>query len=183
MENLQAELREYLEGDETLLWVGKPRKGLIFRLSDFYLIPFSIFFFGFSIFWIKQASMGSRIFALFGVPFFIIGIILVFGRFFIDANYRANTIYGLTENRLIIKSGIYSKSIKSLNIRKLNIIELVENKDGTGNISIGAKDSYLDMGNGMDWASGDRANVNMEIERIKNARKVYSQIIEIQNGK
>lgn len=182
MENLQAELREYLESDEVLLWTGKPKKGLIFRLSDLYLIPFSIFFFGFSIVWINGVtSMGSWIFGIFGVPFAIIGLILVFGRFLIDANYRANTVYGLTENRLIVKSGIFSKSIKSLNIRRLNVIELVENKDGTGNISIGAKDTYLDMGSGMDWASGDRANVKIEIERIENARKVYGHIIQIQN--
>ncbi len=122
----QSELRQHLDNKETLLWAGQPKKGVIFRTADIFLIPFSLLWFGFAIFWMFMASQGSWIFALFGIPFVIVGLIFVFGRFIIDAKQRENTYYGLTEDRIIIKSGVFSKSIKSLNIRTLSDIEYTE---------------------------------------------------------
>ncbi len=75
--NLQSELREHLDRDETLLWTGKPKSGIIFRTADIFMIPFSILWCGFAIFWVIMASQGGGIFGLFGVPFVIIGLIFV----------------------------------------------------------------------------------------------------------
>ena len=179
--NLRSKLREHLDGNETLLWAGKPKSGITFRTADFFLIPFSILFCGFAIFWVKIASQGSAIFALFGIPFVIVGLIFVFGRFIIDSKQREHTIYGLTENRILIKSGVFSKKIKSLNIKTLSHIELNEKANGRGTISIGPTNPYLIWGNGMSWWPGMKTNPQLEM--IQNARKVYNQIVEIQNKK
>lgn len=40
--NLQSVLREHLDKEESLLWTGRPRQGMVFRLADIFLIPFSI---------------------------------------------------------------------------------------------------------------------------------------------
>ncbi len=181
LENPQSALREHLDRGESLLWAGKPKSGIVFRTSDVYMIPFSIFWCGFAIFWVVMASKGGGLFALFGVPFVIIGLILVFGRFFIDAKQRQNTVYGITENRILIKSGVFSKTIQSLNIKTLSDIELSEKGDGSGTISIGPKNPYAMMGNGMNWWPG--VKVNPQLDLLPNARKVYKQIIEIQNRK
>jgi len=177
----QSELREHLGRDENLLWSEKPKSGIVFRIADIFMIPFSILWCGFAIFWVIMAYQGGGIFALFGVPFVIIGLIFVFGRFIIDSKQRENTVYGLTENRILIKSGVFSKNIKSLNIKTLSDIELSEKGDGTGTISIGPKNPFMVWGSGMNWWPGMK--MNPQLEMIPNARKVYNQIIEIQNKK
>jgi len=179
--NLQSELREHLDSNETLLWTGKPKSGIIFRTIDIFMIPFSILWCGGVILWVIKVSQTSGIFALFGIPFVIIGLFFVFGRFIIDSKQRENTVYGLTENRILIKSGIFSKDIKSLNIKTLSDIELSEKGDGTGTISIGPKNPFMVWGNGMNWWPGMKMNPQLEL--IPNARNVYNQIIEIQNKK
>jgi len=181
MRNLQSELREHLNQDEHLLWTGTPKSGIVFRTADLFLIPFSIIWCGFAVVWVVMASSGSGVFALFGVPFVIIGLIFVFGRFFIDAKQRENTVYGFTEDRILIKSGIFSKKIKSLNIKTLSDIEMTEKKDGTGTISFGPKNPMMIWGSGMNWWPGMKTNPQLEM--IQNARNIYSQIIQIQNAK
>jgi len=181
IENLQAELREHLEENESLIWTGKPKSGIVFRTSDIFLIPFSVLWCGFAIVWVTMAAKAGGLFALFGVPFVIIGLIFVFGRFIIDAKQRENTVYGITENRILIKSGVFSSNIKSLNIKTLSDIELSEKGDGTGTISIGPKNPFMVWGSGMSWWTGMK--MNPQLEMIRSARKVYSQIIRIQNEK
>src|SRR5690606_36042720 len=99
--------------------------------------------------------------------------------FVIDARQRANTAYGLTEKRVIIKSGVFSKSIQSLNIRAISDIELTEKSGGVGTITIGPKNPYMLWGAGMGWWPGMKLTPQLEL--IDNARKVYNQIIELQN--
>ncbi|MFC4634800.1 PH domain-containing protein [Dokdonia ponticola] len=178
--NLQSELRQHIDINETLLWTGQPKKGILFRSSDIVLIPFSFLWCGFAIFWVVMASQAG-LFALFGIPFVIVGLVFAFGRFIIDAKQRAHTFYGITEDRIIIKSGVFSKSIKSLQIKTLSDIEYNEKNDGSGTISIGPKNPMMIWGNGMNWWPGMKANT--QLDSIPEVRKVYNQIIEIQKQK
>jgi hypothetical protein len=177
--NYQSEFREHLNRGENLLWTGKPKSGIVFRTTDVFMIPFSLFWCGFAIFWMIMASQASVIFALFGVPFVVVGLNFVFGRFIIDAKQREHTVYGLTEHRILIKSGVFSKSVQSLNLKTLSDIELIEKGDGTGTISIGPKNPAMVLGNGMNWWPGMKASPQLEM--IANAKKVYHQIIELQS--
>jgi uncharacterized membrane protein YdbT with pleckstrin-like domain len=118
---------------------AQPKKRIVFRTADIYLIPFSLLWCGFAIFWMISAAKGSIFFAMFGIPFVVVGLIFVFGRFIIDAKLRENTYYGITEDRIIIKSGVFRKSVKSLNIKTLSDIEFDEKSDGSGTINIGPK--------------------------------------------
>ena len=48
----QQALASYLEPNEKLLWAGNMRRrGLLFRRSDAMMIPFSLVWGGFTVFW------------------------------------------------------------------------------------------------------------------------------------
>lgn len=109
MDYVTIELQEHLDRNEKLIWTGQPKKGIVFRTTDVFLIPFSLLWCGFAIFWFTKAitSGAPFFFAMFGIPFIVAGLVFVFGRFIIDAKQRENTFYGLTEDRIVIKSGVY----------------------------------------------------------------------------
>lgn len=178
--HITNELQQHLDHGERLIWTGQPRKGIIFRPSDMFLIPFSMTWCGFSIFWVIMAAKGSIFFAMFGIPFVLIGLVLVFGRFIIDAKQRQYTYYGITNNRIIIKSGVYKKSIKSLDIKSLSDIEYIEKGDGSGTINLGPKNPMMMWGNGMNWWPGVLEIPSFDL--IEDVRKVYSKIIEIKKN-
>ena len=137
-----------LTGSEKILWQGKPATGIKLQSADIFAIPFSIFWCGFSIFWELGASgaLGSMkhqnaadpiaiIFPIFGLPFIAIGLYMVIGRFFADAKIRANTDYAVTNERVIIASGLFSRKVKSLNLKSVPDISISEKKDGSGTIT------------------------------------------------
>jgi hypothetical protein len=178
----QEELQKHIDANEKLIWTGQPKKGIIFRTADIFMIPFSLLWCGFAIFWFYTAiTSGAPIFfALFGVPFVAIGLTFVFGRFIIDAKQRAHTFYGITHERIIIKSGIFKISIKSLPIKNQTEIECEEKPDGSGTINFGTKNPMMVWGNGMNWWPG--VKVTPSLDSIPEARKVYQQILSLQKS-
>jgi len=103
------------------------------------MIPFSILWCGFAIFWEigAVASKAPFFFRLWGIPFVLVGLYFVFGRFFVDAKTRARTFYGVTTERIIIVRGSSSKETKSLPLRTLGEYSLAERPDGRGTITFG----------------------------------------------
>ncbi len=178
--NLTSELQEHLDINERLIWTGQPKKGIVFRTADIFLIPFSVLWCYFSILWeISVFSTDTPLFfKLWDIPFILVGLISLFGRFIIDAKQRENTFYGLTDYRIIIKSGVFKKSIKSLNVRTLPEIEYEEKHDGSGTIYIGPKKPIMIWGNGINW--WPRVKPTPSLNLIQNVRQVYKKIIEIQ---
>lgn len=179
MENLQAVFREYLQKDESLLWVGKPKQGVQLKTSDIFVIPFSILWLGFAVFWTVGATKsGGVLFGLFGIPFVLIGLMIAFGRFTIDSYRRKNTVYGLTESRVIIRSGIFSVSVTSRNIHLQEQISLTEGKGNYGTISFGGDSLANNVTESMSWWPG--VEVNPSLESIEEAKNVYNRIIRLQ---
>jgi len=177
--DLEEELKPNLSSGEKLMWTGKPKTGIVFRSSDFFIIPFSLLWFGFSVFW--EASVmktgAPLLFKLWGIPFVLIGLYITVGRFFADAMKRANTIYGITQDRIIIKSGIFNKTVKSLNIRTLSDITLDQKSDNSGTIILGPTDFTYSMIQGME-RRGVRQSPRLEL--IEDVKIVYDKIIDIQ---
>jgi PH (Pleckstrin Homology) domain-containing protein len=179
---IENELTPALGQGEKLLWAGKPKTGVVFRNSDFFLIPFSLLWGGFAFFWefTVLGSGGPTFFSLFGLPFVVVGLYITIGRFFIDAYKRAHTLYGITEERVIIKSGILSSSITSVNIKALQGLTFSQKADGSGTIVLGNIDSRYAMMQGMDWPSVKQPP---KLDLIEDVKAVYDQIVGLQRTK
>jgi len=175
-------IRTELTAGEQVIWAGQPRQGLTLRASDAFAIPFSIFFAGFSVFWMQGAAQsGAQLsFVLFGVPFVLVGLYLVFGRFFVEAKQRAATFYALTPQRIIIHSGLFTKSVKSLPLKSLQEVSLSERPDGTGTITFGAQHPMASMFGGMPGWPGTEQYLGPRFDLVAQARSVYESIRKAQ---
>ena len=176
-------IQSELESGERLLWAGQPAQGIKLRGSDFFMVPFSFLWGGFAIFWEYSVIQNGApfFFMLFGIPFVLIGIYIMFGRFFIEAKQRAKTFYGLSNERVVIASGMFSKKVKSLNLRTLADITLSESSNGSGSISFGNSSPFASMFGGMSWP-GMEQHIGPRFDLVDEAKRVYQQIREAQKN-
>ena len=142
------------------------------------MIPFSLMWGGFAFFWEYKAvsSGGPLFFKLWGVPFVLIGLYMIGGRFFDEAMLRSRTYYGLTNERVIIISGVFSRTVKSLRVQTLTGISLTEEASGTGTITFGPNMSHAGRG------SGAGRNPAPSFESIADAREVFERICSARRG-
>jgi hypothetical protein len=116
---------------------------------------------------------------LWGVPFVVIGLYMIFGRFIVDAKLRERTYYGVTNQRIIIVSGLFSPSVKSLNILTLSDVTLTEKADGSGTITLGPTVPNTRSMAGMPWPGANRY-LPPSFDMIENARQVHDIIRKAQ---
>jgi Bacterial PH domain len=171
----RATLENELGPQERLLWAGRPRQGFVLRAADVFLIPFSLLWGGFVVFWEFTAVSNKApfFFALWGVPFLLAGCYFVFGRFIADARQRAKTSYGLTNERVIIVSGVFRRNVKSLNLRTLTDVSLSERGDGSGTITFGQLPALALSMQGFPWPG---MPVVPSFELIPDAKEVYDTL-------
>lgn len=135
MNDEYAFARAYLAPGESILWRGKPEKGHLFHSGDALMIPFSIAWCGFAIFWFVTALMNAPLpFALFGVPFVCVGLYITVGRFFHTSSLRKRTAYVITTQKVIRRRG---NKIDMLDAKTMPSIYVTAHTDGTGTIQFG----------------------------------------------
>ncbi|MGB1234415.1 MAG: hypothetical protein ACPG5U_01625 [Planktomarina sp.] len=176
---IPVDLSRYLAKGERLLWQGKPDSSvLVTGPQDIVLIPFSLAWGGFALFWnISVWNMGAPFFfKIFGLPFLIVGAYMVFGRFFFSAYKRKDTQYAITNIRaLIIKRGVLKEMPITPSLG-------ITSKSGTsGSITLGKvtpalRGSHTSMGvwNG---ESGD-----FSFSHLADTQAAYAAIKSVQNG-
>jgi hypothetical protein len=105
----------WLDPGEKVLWEGAPGGGLRWRRSDWLMVPFSLLWCGFAVFWtVMAASEGAPApMVAFGAGFVCIGLYLVVGRFFWDAYKRGLTRYALTDRRALIATRHAGRRLRS----------------------------------------------------------------------
>lgn len=171
-----------LNPGERILWSGQPQQGFVLRPGDVFMIPFSLMWGGFAFFWeFGVVSSGAPFFfSVWGIPFVLVGLYMIVGRFFFDIAQRQKTFYALTNERVIILSGLISQNTKSLQIEKLPEINISTRNNGTGTITFGASHP-------MSWIYSGSGFPNMGLyasapsfEMIADARMVYQQIKQMQ---
>jgi hypothetical protein len=147
--DLATRVEEELESGERLLWTGQPRPGRFFLQSlpaFLFGIPWTMF----AVFWTLlasgmffgqdapgpegpggQESMG--LFALFGVPFILIGLGLLSSPFWAHRKAK-RTVYAITEKRALIFEGGMGTKVRSFAASALDSLERTERADGSGDI-------------------------------------------------
>jgi hypothetical protein len=124
---------KHLEVDEHCVWAGAPRHGIFLRPTDRFMIP-SGFLMGTLILVFYLAAL-DPVFFIFGSPLALFAIYLMFGRFWVDAQIRSRTAYGITNRRVIVSSGFIFREIASLSLNDISELSLQEHPDGRGTIS------------------------------------------------
>jgi hypothetical protein len=182
-QSAESVVAQQLSAGERIVWSGQPHSGVRLRGQDTFLIPFSLLWGGFAIFW--EASVfrtnAPFFFKLWGVPFVLVGLYIIFGRFLVDARCRSQTFYGITTERIIIVSGLFSRQIKSLNLRALTDVSLTERADGSGTITFGPVPPmglFLPTGS---WPGAGRY-ASPSFDLIERAKDVYEIIRSTQRA-
>lgn len=144
---VQSLFQQSLQPDEGILWVGRPNRWKLLSTEDIALIPFSILWFGFACFWVigvwtepsHDPNAASRFAALFGLPFILIGLYMVIGRFIYKFWEKSHTYYALTNQRaIIIRTGL-SNNFTAVCLHILPTLNLQVRRDGSGTIIFGER--------------------------------------------
>jgi hypothetical protein len=178
MTPITEDIKTQLSTGERVLWSGQPRQGIILRGADAFMIPFSLLWGGFAIFWELSVinSNAPAFFVLFGIPFVLIGIYLIIGRFFFEAKHRAHTYYAVTNERVLIVSGLFGRKVQSLNLRTLSDLSLSETKGDEGTITFGGGSPFGSMFGGFSGWPGMGAYLGPRFELVANAKTIFETI-------
>ncbi|MEP9402663.1 hypothetical protein [Sphingomonas sp. VNH70] len=175
--DIARSFQPYLLPGERIRWSGRPKQGLVFGPGDTLLVPFSLMWGGFAIFWNAMVWFGpfagqqepNIFFRLWGLPFLAIGLYLIVGRFFHDAWLRKGRRYAVTDQRVLFLQGA---KFTALDIGRLPRLEMTEHRDGTGTIDLGIDRGLFAQANGFDWwlTAAGKAD---RLFRIPDPRGVY----------
>jgi hypothetical protein len=107
MNDPRSRILPLLRQGERLLWVGQPNPKVRFTGADVFLVPFSVLWGGFAVVWEIMAitSSESPLFVIWGIPFVLVGLYFIFGRFIVKKRRKGATVYGLTDSRAIVCTG------------------------------------------------------------------------------
>jgi hypothetical protein len=170
------DIRGYLLPGERVLWQGKPNIGAYSLRGAWYAIPFSILWGGFAIFWEVSvlASGGPIFFALWGVPFVLIGLYMIFGRILVARREARNTAYAITDQRVLILTGAFRRSFVELDLVNMPGAELSEGRNGAGSIQFGGGGAQLRMPPG--WPSMGAYRNPPAFQAIDDVRRVFETL-------
>jgi hypothetical protein len=164
---------------ETIVWSGRPGQGVRLTSRDGLLIPFSLIWGGFAIFWELTVMQHPApfFFRLFGVPFVLIGLYFIFGRFLVDSWIRSKTTYAVTNRRILIARSEPFGKLVSLNLNRLPDVELQEGPTGRGTLRFGPATpvwGYRGWGGFAAWTPA--LDPTPQFIAIDDAQGVFNQI-------
>lgn len=162
-----------IRSEEKELWKGKPKQGVVFNSRDALMIPFSMLWCGFAIFWtIGATNHGApAFFAVWGCMFVAVGLYFVFGRFIHDSIRRSKTAYCITDKRIIIERAGTEESIP---INQWSALKMEKYSDGTGTIKFGEFSGYFGSNMGIWMSSFDKVP---QFYRIDDPDRVMGIIV------
>ena len=140
-----TKLQREMLSSESVYWAGMPNPGVIFHSDDWAVVPFSLLWGGFAIFWEagvlgywRNSRGGPSVFmAIWGIPFIIIGQYMIWGRFLVDGWLKRRTYYGVTNRRVLIVQEGWKRKMNWMFLEAIPSIE--REGDTTGTLWFGTK--------------------------------------------
>jgi hypothetical protein len=154
-----------LRPGERLLWVGQSDPARLFSARDAFLVPFSLLWGGFAIFWeVSVLTTGAPwFFALFGSVFVLVGLFFIGGRFLVKRHRKRTEVYAVTDRRAFITTGTNTRetdvSRTDRTVTRSRGHVSVEWEDGASRGSLFRRSSAAAQfaNSGMDGIAGPRA--------------------------
>jgi len=171
LDSPETVIRTKLDDGEQLLWSGQPRQGLLLQPMDAALIPFSLLWGGFAFYWEYEVVTSHQfwVLQLWGIPFVLLGLYLVVGRFFMDSYLRSQTYYGLTDKRVIIQK---RSAVQSISLADLTSVTLA---DKIGTLVFGTR-GLPSPSSAIAYFQPTRGPQYPMFHMIPDAKSVYDQI-------
>ena len=161
---------------EKLLWSGQPGAGVVLTSRDVVMIPFSLIWAGFAVFWEYMVSHSNAppMFRLWGIPFIAAGLYFVAGRFVFDAWIRRRIRYAVTTRRILIQRPAPFRNFTAVDIERLPNATLTERADGSGSIRFGAAAPLWGRSGMAAWTPA--LDPTPQFLAIANARQIFDLI-------
>jgi hypothetical protein len=178
-----TDLSDRLLPGERIVWWGRPAQGFLLTERDAILIPFSLLWGGFAVFWetmVLTQPNTQGFFALWGVPFVLMGLYLVAGRFLMDAWVRSGMAYAVTNKRILIYRPPPFSRFTAMSLDRLPDASISESAGGRGTIRFGPP-APLWGGRGISsWTPS--LDPTPQFIAIEDARSVFDQIQRASRG-
>jgi hypothetical protein len=161
---------------ERVVWSGRPATGIMLSPRDIFLIPVSVLWCGFAVFWtgavaVTHAGIGM---ILYGLMFVTIGLVVMVGRFFLDAWLRAGTRYLLTDRRVLISRPRPFSDFTAVSLDRLPDARLSERKDGRGSVRFGQSSGLFGGRSFSIWVPA--LDPTPQFVAIADARRVFDLV-------
>jgi hypothetical protein len=178
---------------EKIYWSGQPDPSVLFSASDILLIPFSLIWGGFAIFWelsclgftgfVKQGQVAPVVFSIFGLPFVGIGLYMIFGRFFFKIWKKKRTFYAVTNRRILIATQTYERQLQAQFLNQIPAINKSISSNGRGSLSFGSGTGlgFNYANSGMDFMGRRGIQAYLGFYDIPQAEAVYQTVSQLQN--
>jgi hypothetical protein len=150
-------------------------------------VPASIFcipFAAFALFWITQAyhassslsksnnafAKGFSVFPIFGVPFLLVGLGVILAPLWAFLK-GGNTVYAVTNQRVMIITGSGNRSVKSLTPADIVSVDHRERPDGSGDIAITT--------NAVVRTNNMTSQMKVALCGVPNVKQVVQQVMQL----
>ena len=182
---MQEKFQKELLNNEQILWTGQPETSVLFTKADIFLVPFSLFWGGFALLWeylaltssMKSDEVGpiELIFPLFGIPFVLIGLYFIFGRFLYKSWKKKRTWYAVTNKRALVLTNTFGRKLQAVDLKNLSAMNKSIRKDGSGSVTFGNSSWMFSMyeNTGMEIFGSFNGGGATSFHDIKDVQKVY----------
>lgn len=180
---MEKYFKNELLSNEKILWSGQPERKVLFSSFDIFLVPFSLLWGGFAFFWETAVltSGGPPFFMLFGIPFVLIGLYFIAGRFIYKSYRKKKTYYAITNKRVLVLTEFPSRNLQAAFINTIPTINKSIGNDGIGTIKFGNSNFIASLyGNtGMEFFGSFYGQDAPAFYDISNANKVYELVSQL----